>query len=421
MLGIIADDYTGATDVAGYLVREGTPTVQFFGVPDDGVRVPAGFGAVVVALKSRAEAPQVAVRESLAACEWLTTRAGAERVYFKYCSTFDSTEQGNIGPVALALAEVLGERVVLVAPSAPENGRTVYQGKLFVHDQLLSESPMRDHPVNPMRDSDLRRLLLAQGVPEVSLVDHTVVRQGPRAVTTRLGMAGPYAPVLVVADAVTNEDLDCLAAVGGQFRLTSGSAGLGAALGRRLRGTFVEPSWPRFPDGGRMVLSGSCSQATLAQVEAYRARRPSLKLDGFSDWSGMVESGRAFLEQHGGDDPLIYTSSSPAEVARVQARWGRQEAARRLEGVLGELARIGVSLGLRTIVVAGGETSGAVVRALDVRSVAVGKEIAVGVPWNVSLGDVPVALALKSGNFGGPEFFQEALDVAGRNQVRSDA
>jgi uncharacterized protein YgbK (DUF1537 family) len=413
MLGIIADDFTGATDVAGYLTREGTRTMLYFGMPSAVEPEPDGADAVVIALKSRAAHPAAAVEESLSACDWLVER-GTRHVYFKYCSTFDSNDRGNIGPVAEALAARCGQSATLVAPAAPENGRTVYQGNLFVGSQPLSESPMRDHPVNPMQDSNLVRLLQAQGCRRTGLLTWQTIRGGLEAITARVTeiMDGED-PWLVVADALDGSDLDALAAFAVTQTLSSGSAGLGAALGRALTGTPVVPKWPEFPLGGQLVLSGSCSVATRLQVAAYSAAHPSFKVDPtLGHPAEIAQQATAFVVRHLDKSPLVYSSADQAEVSTVQRQLGTRRAALLVEEIMGQTAVQAVAHGVGSIVVAGGETSGAVVSALGVTGAAVHKEICVGVPWTLPLRGPRVALALKSGNFGGPDFFSQAIAIA---------
>lgn len=415
-LGIIADDVTGATDVAGYLVREGTPTVQFFGVPASDAVLPEGTECVVIALKTRSVAPGLAVEQSLAAYAWLRDR-GVEHTYIKYCSTFDSTPSGNIGPVIDALAEAAGAGPVVVAPSAPENGRTVYQGKLFVHRQLLEESPLKDHPLNPMRDSDLARLLAPQSSGASGLVDWATVQSGDATVADALCGFADDGVRFAVADALTNADLDVVAgavlATGAP--LSSGSAGLGAALGRTMSGGGRAAVPIGFPDGAALVLSGSCSAATRQQVERYRTAHPSFLIDplALAADPSIVDRAVAFVAEHLAEAPLVYSSADPERVAEAQEVLGVEGAAALLEDALGTIADRARAHGVTKFVVAGGETSGAVMAALDIDAVRIGPEVAVGVPWCVTLdAQGGTAVVLKSGNFGGADFFDDALEAA---------
>jgi uncharacterized protein YgbK (DUF1537 family) len=411
-LGVIADDVTGATDLAGYVARSGSTTLQFFGVPGSGTVIPSDVDCVIVALKSRSTPPEEAVADSLAAHDWLES-IGVERIYVKYCSTFDSTDRGNIGPVLDALAERTGENEVIVCPSAPENGRTVYQGKLFVWSQALDESPLREHPINPMRDSDLRRLLVAQSREGVGLVPWQRVAGGPKAVAEALAAEAAAGRRHVVVDALDDADLDSVAEVALTHRLASGSAGLAAAMARKVG--LARSGSPRFvvPPGDAVVLSGSCSAATRRQVELFRAQNPSFELDPIrlAEGSQFIDDAVRFVEgAPAGSTPLVYSTADPEEVAHAQEVLGVQRAASIVEDALGAVASRLRASGRQQFVIAGGETSGAVVRALGVDSIVVGPEIAPGVPLTVSTGEHPVALILKSGNFGGETFFTEALD-----------
>ncbi|MCS5721444.1 four-carbon acid sugar kinase family protein [Herbiconiux sp. CPCC 203407] len=410
-LGVIADDVTGATDLAGYVARSGSTTIQFFGVPNARTAIPADVDCVIVALKSRSTPPEEAVADSLAAHDWLAS-IGVERIYVKYCSTFDSTDRGNIGPVLDALAERTGEREVIVCPSAPENGRTVYQGKLFVWGQTLDESPLREHPVNPMRDADLRRLLVAQSRESVGLVPWQVVAGGGTAVAEALATEASAGRRHVVVDALDDADLDSIAEVALTHRLATGSAGLAAAMARKVGLARSGPAPFVVPSGDAVVLSGSCSAATRRQVELFRAQNPSFELDPIrlAEGSQFVDDAVSFVEASpAGSAPLVYSTADPEQVAHAQDVLGVQRAASIVEDALGEVASRLRASGRRHFVIAGGETSGAVVHALGVDSIVIGPEIAPGVPLTVSAGDHPVALVLKSGNFGGERFFTEAL------------
>jgi 3-dehydrotetronate 4-kinase len=418
ILGVIADDFTGATDVASMLVREGMRTVQVIGVPAG----PAPQAdAVVVALKSRTVPAAQAVAESLAAARWLQA-AGAKQLYFKYCSTFDSTPAGNIGPVAEALLDALGAAQAIACPAFPENGRTVFRGHLFVGDQLLSDSGMRDHPLTPMTDANLVRVLQAQSRTPVGLLRHDVVAQGAAACRQRLQALLAEGCRLVVADAVANDDLRVLGELVADMPLVT--AGSGVALG--LPSAYVRRGWLQvdaaaadlaLPAGAAAVLSGSCSQATHAQVRHWLAQgRPAVRLDArqLAVDDGAVARALARAQALGEAGPvLVYATAEPAEVKAVQAELGAERA-----GALVEAALAAVAVGLRAsgvqrLVVAGGETSGAVVQALGVRSLQIGAPIDPGVPWTQALGlddRQPLLLALKSGNFGSVDFFSKALE-----------
>jgi 3-dehydrotetronate 4-kinase len=417
ILGIIADDFTGATDVASMLVREGMRTVQVIGVPAG----PApDADAVVVALKSRTVPAAEAVADAMAALRWLQA-AGARQIYFKYCSTFDSTPAGNIGPVAEALLDALGAPLAIACPAFPENGRTVFRGHLFVGDQLLSDSGMRDHPLTPMTDSNLVRVLQAQSVAKVGLLKYDVLARGADAARAALQALAADGVRLVVADAVTNDDLRVLGEAVADAPLVT--AGSGVALG--LPAAYAARGWLQrdaqaatLPAvGGAMaVLSGSCSVATNAQVQRWRDDgRPAFRIDARALARGEPLARQALdwaRPQLAKAAVLVYATAEPAEVKAVQAELGVAQAGHLVEACLADVARGLVDAGVRRLVVAGGETSGAVVQALGVQSLRIGAPIDPGVPWTQALGRPdgrPLLLALKSGNFGALDFFSKAL------------
>ncbi|MEM8630890.1 MAG: 3-oxo-tetronate kinase [Pseudomonadota bacterium] len=412
-IGAIADDFTGATDLAVTLQKGGMRVLQLFGVPTRDVALD-DIDAVVIALKSRTAPVAEAVGQSLTSCDWLKAR-GAEQVFFKYCSTFDSTDKGNIGPVADALLDRLGARSAVVCPAFPRNGRTVYMGHLFVGDRLLSASSMKDHPLTPMRESDLVALLGRQSRHAVGLVPLETVRRGGAATLgaiDRLAAAGtPYA----VVDATDESDLLALGeAVRGAALVTGGS---GAALGLPKNfGLSPNAAPARTPDvkGRGLVLAGSCSAATRAQIAAVSGVWPSRKLDigALADGADVAADLSAWALAQNADAPvMIYASADPEEVAANQSAHGVEAAGEMIERTMGALAQRLAAAGFHRIVVAGGETSGAVVSALGIDALRIRAEIAPGVPWTESQGAAPLALVLKSGNFGGPRFFAEAFEA----------
>jgi 3-dehydrotetronate 4-kinase len=411
LLGAIADDATGATDLCSVLVRGGMRTVQTIGVARD-VALPE-VDAVVVALKSRTAPVAEAVASSVAALEWLR-ELGARQFFFKYCSTFDSTAEGNIGPVADALLDALAAEITVVCPAYPANRRTLYNGHLFVGDRLLSESSMARHPLTPMTDPDIVRVLARQTPRPVRLVPHDIVRRGAGAVEQRLQELSAEGVAYAVTDALTDDDLVTLGEACAALPLVTGGAGVATGLPAnfRRRGLLAsarDTTEGESVDGRAVVLVGSVSSATQEQVRRMAARYPAIKADVLEPDIDRIE--RAVREALDSGAVIVHTASSLDEVARAQERLGARRAGERAEGVLAEIARRLVRAGVRRIVVAGGETSGAVVTALGVRALVVGREIAPGVPWMTSVGDPPLALALKSGNFGGPDFFLEALDA----------
>jgi 3-dehydrotetronate 4-kinase len=419
-LGCIADDYTGASDLANTLTRAGLRTVQTIGVPSDELKLPE-VDAVVVSLKSRSIEAVLAVSRSCAADKWLRGR-GADHVLFKICSTFDSTDAGNIGPVMDALRADSGDAIVLVTPAFPETGRTVYQGNLFVGSVPLNESPLKDHPLNPMHDSNLVRVLARQSKTKIGLVDLATVVRGPEAVKGRLGDLPGKGIGAAIIDAVFDRDLETIGEVALSHRLSVGASGIGLGLARALvasgkgrkdaAGTAMEA-----PVGGPAAcLAGSCSQATLQQIANAESAMAVLHLDPDQIVMGKDEVRRAlsWAAQRITEGPvLIASSSTPDQVAALQSRHGRDAVGHAIEQAMADLAEGLVRSGVRRLVVAGGETSGAVVDRLGIPGFLVGAEIAAGVPVLRAVGakEGEMILALKSGNFGGPHFFSDALDL----------
>lgn len=406
-IGCIADDYTGGTDVAAALRREGLRTVLLFGLPDGAPRLD-DCDAVVVALKTRTLEADIAVKMSLAARNWLVTDAGVDTIYFKYCSTFDSTAAGNIGPVTDALLDAAGDDLTVICPATPEHGRTVYQGHLFVADQLLSESSMRHHPLTPMTESHLPRLMAAQTAHPVALVDWQRVRRGSRAIADALQVAAADGARHVVVDALDDADLTAIAHAVNGMAVITGAAGLAGALGRVTRDgdrDRCSPAPTHAPPGPAVIFAGSCSQTTLEQVGRARQRFAAYRLDprSVANPADLFEPALAWLLDHLGDEPVMVYSSAPAE----ERGPADPVVADQLEATMGALAKAAVSAGVRRVVVAGGETSGAVVDALGVKSVVVDAEADRGVPW-CSTPDHRISLLLKSGNFGQPDLLVRA-------------
>ncbi|QYY32991.1 four-carbon acid sugar kinase family protein [Cupriavidus pinatubonensis] len=420
LLGCIADDFTGATDLANTLVRNGMRTVQTIGVPDaHAVRDVGQADAIVVALKSRTIPAADAVSQSLAALEWLRAQ-GCRQFVFKYCSTFDSTDVGNIGPVAEALLAALDSDFTIACPAFPENGRTIFRGHLFVGDGLLNESGMENHPLTPMRDANLVRVLQRQSKAKVGLLRYDAVARGPAATTARIEALRADGNHLAIADAVSDADLFTLGEACANLPLITGGSGIALGLPENFRRAGLLPqrgdaaSVPRV-DGHGVVLAGSASRATNGQVARWLEQgRPALRIDPLALARGeaIVDTALAFAANH--DEPvLIYATSSPDEVKAVQAELGVERAGHLVEQALAGIAAGLLARGTRRFVVAGGETSGAVVQALGVRALRIGAQIAPGVPATVTLDAQPLALALKSGNFGGEDFFAEALAQLG--------
>lgn len=414
VLGCIADDFTGATDLANNLVRAGMRVVQTIGVPAEPLQAEAD--AVVVALKSRTIAPGEAVAQSLAALQWLQAQ-GAQQIYFKYCSTFDSTPQGNIGPVTDALMQALGTGFTIATPAFPDNKRTVFKGYLFAGDVLLNESGMQNHPLTPMTDPNLVRVLQAQTKHRVGLVDHTVVAQGSEAIRARFEALQAEGVGIAIVDAVANADLVTLgAALKGMPLVTAGS---GVAIGLPANfGLSADSTAASLPPaaGLQAVVSGSCSVATNGQVaEFIRSGRPALAIDPLRIASGADVQAEALAwaqDKLASGPVLVYSTAEPSAVRAIQGQLGVEEAGAMVERTIAGIARGLVQLGVRQLVVAGGETSGACVQALNIAQMRIGGQIDPGVPWCHATSDVApegLHITLKSGNFGTPDFFTKAF------------
>ena len=418
LLGAIADDFTGATDLCNMLVRHGMRTVQLIGVPRATLEV-GEVDAVTIALKSRTAPVKEAVADSLEALDWLR-RAGARQIFFKYCSTFDSSAEGNIGPVGDALADRLDASIAIACPAFPETGRTVYMGHLFVGDRLLSETHMAHHPLTPMTDPDLVRVLGRQTPRKVGLVAWPTVRRGASFIRDRLTELRHEGCRWAIVDCLEDEDLLAIGEAVADHPLVTGGSGVAMGLPANFRRAGLLPdrgaeaaALPPVP-GPAVVLAGSCSAATLAQIEAFREHRPARRLDPLALARGEeLQEVVAWAREHLPSGPvLVYASAPPEEVRRVQAELGRDRAGAVVEEAMAVIARELVAGGVRRLVVAGGETSGAVVKALGIEGLAIGPQIDPGVPATVTIGCGPrLALALKSGNFGRRDFFLRAFEV----------
>ncbi|MGZ5983816.1 MAG: 3-oxo-tetronate kinase [Caulobacteraceae bacterium] len=420
ILGCIGDDYTGSSDLANALTRAGLRTVQTIGVPADDLDL-AGIDAVVVALKSRSIAPDDAVAMALPAHAWLKAR-GAQHVLFKVCSTFDSTDRGNIGPVMDALIAAEGDPpLVLVNSAFPENKRSIYLGNLFVGDVPLNESSMKDHPLNPMHDANLVRVLGRQSRTRIGLVSLSTVDQGEGAIEARMAALKAEGYGAAIIDLVLDRDLGPMGRAALKMPLSVGASGMGIGLARALieQGAVTPASagaWDGSSVGGKAAcLSGSCSAATLAQVAEAERVMPVMRLDAAALVTGPEEADRALawaLPKLDAGPVLIASTAPPEEVQALQARFGRDRAGHVIEQAMARIAQGLVQGGVRRLIVAGGETSGAAVDRLGLKAFAIGPEIAPGVPVlrTVDSG-AAMMLALKSGNFGGPGFFADALQL----------
>jgi 3-dehydrotetronate 4-kinase len=424
LLGAISDDFTGATDLCSMLVRGGMRTVQVIGTPAVDDNVPEA-DAVVVAIKSRTAPAEWAVRESLTTLKWLQ-RAGARQFFFKYCSTFDSTDLGNIGPVADALIHALGCGFALHCPAFPTNGRTVYLGHLFVGGAPLNESGMERHPLTPMTDANLVRVLSRQTDGMVGLVGFPVVERGNNAIRDALTRLKEEGRRHAIVDAVTDAHLIAIGEAAAHHALLGGGSGVAMGLPGNFRRAGLLPSADlaaALPPvaGAAAVLSGSCSRATLAQLGFARAHLPMFELDPLAtrDAAQLAEDALAWASGKIGTTPIVIAASAPPDrVALVQASLGGpDQASTLLEDAMARIAKGLVSRGVRRLVVAGGETAGAVVTRLAVQQLRIGAEIDPGVPWTLASGadadgqPADLLLALKSGNFGATDFFLKAFQM----------
>lgn len=415
LLGCIADDFTGATDLAGTLVKSGMSAVQLIGVPERNAPS-VDADCAVIALKSRTIPAEEAIAQSLAALDWLRGQ-GCRQFFFKYCSTFDSTDDGNIGPVADALMAALETDFTIFCPAFPANGRTIFKGYLFAGDVLLNESGMQDHPLTPMTDPNLVRVLQRQTKSGVGLVDHRTVSQGAEAVRSAFEKLRSDGVRMAVVDATDETDLMTIGAAANAMALVTGGSGIGIGLPENFRndGSLaagkVADALPKI-DGQSAIVSGSCSRATQGQVANFMRNGAAFQVEPLKLAAGqdMVSEAMEWALPKLANGPvLIYSTDQPGEVQAVQKELGRDIAGDMVEQALAKIAEGLVEAGVRKLIVAGGETSGAVVSQLGVTGLRIGPEIDPGVPWTVSLGERELALALKSGNFGRPDFFQEAF------------
>ncbi|MGO8195204.1 3-oxo-tetronate kinase [Rhizobium ruizarguesonis] len=419
LLGSIADDYTGASDLANTLTKNGLRTVQTVGIPDPSLALP-DVDAVVVSLKIRSVPASDAVTAAASAERWLRQR-GAGHVLYKICSTFDSTDAGNIGPVTEALSEAAGGGGVLVTPAFPETGRTVYLGHLFVGGQPLNESPLKDHPLNPMHDANLVRVLTRQSRNVVGLIDLTTIAAGPGAVKARLDSFRTAGITAVIADAIFERDLETLGEVALETPVSTGASGLGLGLARALvRSGRISSGGATTADAIRplgglsAIVAGSCSKATLRQLDIAERSMPVLRLDPEQLLAGPDEIAAAISwagDRISAGPVVIAASAAPETVSRLQSLYGREASGHAIETATSIITAELVERGVRRLVVAGGETSGAAVDRLAIPAFLIGPEIAPGVPVLRTVGNAQgdMLLALKSGNFGGEDFFAAAL------------
>ncbi len=414
LIGAVADDITGATDLCLMLAREGLRTVQIIGLPQQGTLPDAD--AVVIALKSRSIAAAQAVETSVAAARLLLA-GGAEQLLFKYCSTFDSTDDGNIGPVTEALLGLTGGKVTIACPSFPAAGRTTYRGHLFVGDALLSDSPLKDHPLNPMHDANLVRVLGRQTTLQVGLVTIDTIVQGEAAVRQAFAAQAAAGKRILIVDTLQDADLRIIGAACSDMPLVTGGSGIALGLASnfvRAGKVALRPAQARMaaPTGRAVILAGSCSEATRAQIAAAQAGGlPTLGLGVDALLSGeqsAISIAAWAIAQPQDSIPLIYSSTAPATLQDIQARLGKHASGALVESTLAKVGCLLQGAGFSRYLIAGGETSGAVVAALGVTTLEIGPEIATGVPWTRSISGPDLVLALKSGNFGAEDFFLKA-------------
>ena len=407
LLGCIGDDFTGSSDLANTLAKAGMRTVQYSGVPVG--PADAELQAGVVSLKTRSIPVVDAVAQSLKALEWLLAQ-GCEQIYFKYCSTFDSTAEGNIGPVAEALADALDAHSVIVCPAFPGTGRSIYQGHLFVKDVLLNESGMQNHPLTPMTDPDIRRVLAAQSSSPIGHVDAATVLMGAHAIRALLESEAAAGKRLIVVDALQDADLMQIGAAAKGLKLVTG--GSGAALG--LPANFGIASQDRATwtgeQGKCVVLSGSCSIATRGQIAHHKTSHPAMKVSADMLFGGEITA-QAAADWALSEDglPLVYSSAEPAAVGAAQDKYGRDKSAKKFEQFFADVARLCTQGGARKLLTAGGETSGAVVEGLSLTQLEIGPEIDLGVP--ALRARAGLVLALKSGNCGSVDYFEKAAAI----------
>lgn len=418
-LGVIADDFTGATDIAGFMVQNGWRVVQLLNEPNENTTVPQDVDAIVISLKSRSCPVDDAINASLNACDWLTQQAQCQQIFFKYCSTFDSTEKGNIGPVTDALMTLLDTQLALVCPALPVNGRSVVHGHLFVNGQLLNESGMQDHPVTPMTDANLLRVMEKQSDGKAGLISLVDVQQGSAVIKQRLATLAEQGASYAIVDAITMNDLLPIAQAVQRMPLLTGGSGLGAALANVDCGCEWGASASRGDKPSRqgrktVILSGSCSVMTNRQVQNYQQIAPAKVFDVGECLANPQYAQQlaawVVAQQTTGLAPLLYATQPPDILKKIQETYGAESASSAVEKVFGEVVKQLQALGYNTFIIAGGETSGKVVQSLGTQQLSIGSPIAPGVPWVQDLVSGHW-LALKSGNFGQENFFQYAQEM----------
>ena len=415
LLGCIADDFTGATDLANNLVRSGMRTLQTIGIPE--TSNVAQVDAVVISLKTRTIPVDKAIEQALSALAWLKA-SGAQQIYFKYCSTFDSTANGNIGPVAEALMKALGTDFTIATPAFPENKRFVFQGHLFLGDQLLNESGMQNHPLTPMHDSNLVRVLQSQSKLPIGLIDHQCVNEGSQSIEAKFQDLRLNSVGIAIVDAISNRDLFEIGRACKSLPLVTGASGI--AIGLPQNFSLSEAGKAELlpaATGFQVILSGSCSQASNEQVATFiKAGLPAYQINPLqlAKNSETIQHAIDWAIEHMQEGPvLIYSTADPDAVKAIQNQLGISEAGNLIEHALAAIAQGLVAAGVRQLIVAGGEVSGACVQALGIKQLQIGSQIDPGVPWCYANSEIidnqGIHLALKSGNFGTPDFFLKSF------------
>ncbi|MBK5074294.1 four-carbon acid sugar kinase family protein [Budviciaceae bacterium CWB-B4] len=412
-IGVIADDFTGSTDIGCFIAATGCQVVQFVGTPDESLNS-SDADALIISLKTRSCPVQQAIDESIKACRWLKAN-GCQLIYFKYCSTFDSTAQGNIGPVTDALLKELDSHFTLICPSLPVNGRTVVQGHLFVNGQLLNESGMQNHPITPMKDANLIRLMDAQSSGKTGLLDLVTVQQGANAITEKITQLQQKGFRYAVVDAMTLEDLRQLKPLLKHFPLLTGGSAFGQIIAETSDHKISQISQQYPSAGGRgVILSGSCSVMTNNQVARYQQQAPTLALDieqCMTNPQYAVELSQWVMQQSSTLAPMVYATQPPEQVRHMQEKYGIEQVSYAVEKTFAHLARLLSEQGFNRFILAGGETSSLIVQELGTNKLEIGGLIAPGVPWVRDLNQNNRWLALKSGNFGDQNFFQHAQEL----------
>lgn len=413
MIGCVADDFSGGSDAASFFVKAGMRTYLFNGVPTEEINFEVDNIAVVIALKTRTENKKIAVRDSLEAFEWLKEN-GAQVLFSKYCSTFDSTPEGNIGPIIDAVLEKYNFQYTILCPALPVNGRVVKNGNLLVNGIPLHETHMKNHPLTPMWDSDISKLIEPQGKYKSMKINHEILKKNKEEILKIIEDKGKNLEhFYVIPDYIEDEDGKKIVDVFGDLSFLTGGSGLMYDLGMRYKKQDKETNIPNsHADGEAIVLAGSCSKATLEQIQDYIERGyESYKIDPCELHEGNITKEEIWdiIQSRESDNILIYSSDNPESVKRAQ-KYGAANISKLLEDTTAYIAKKAVEAGVRRIIVAGGETSGAVTKTLGYSGYIVGDSIAPGVPVMIPVSNNDIRLVLKSGNFGQKDFFHRAVE-----------